>query len=110
MGYSFGDRPPGINGAGPTVGPPESNRSGFGCGVGRGERVGSGVAGGGVAGSGVGDALAVAVALSVGGVPAVAESAAPAQLFTVTVYGRSGPSPYSCSYYVPGVLLTLKVP
>jgi hypothetical protein len=75
MGYSFGQPPPGISGAGPIVGPPESNRSGLGCGVGLGEVVGSGVAG-----SGVGDGLAVAVAL-----PA-AESAAPAQLSTVTVY------------------------
>jgi hypothetical protein len=72
MGYSRGQPPLGINGAGPIVGPPESNRS---------ERVGSGVAGSGVAGSGVGDGLAVA------------EPAAPAQLSTVTVYGRSGPSP-----------------
>jgi hypothetical protein len=76
MGYSRGQPPLGINGAGPIVGPPESNRSGFGCGGGLGERVGSGVAGSGVAGSGVGDGLAVA------------EPAAPAQLSTVTVYGR----------------------
>jgi hypothetical protein len=92
MGYSFGHTPPGINGAGPIVGPPASNRSGFGCGVGEG-------AGSGRVGSGVGDGLAVAVALAVGEAPAVAvalpadEPAAPAQLSTVTVYGLSGPSP-----------------
>ena len=98
MGYSFGQPPPGISGAGPIVGPPESNRSGLGCGVGLGEVVGSGRAG-----SGVGDGLAVAVALAVGEVPAVAvalpaaEPAAPAQLSTVTVYGLSRPSvPDNC--------------
>lgn len=90
MGYSLGHPPPGINGAGPTVGPPASSRSGFGWGLG--ERVGSGV----------GDGLAVAGALAVGKAPAGGdaqpsdEPAAPAQLSTVTVYGRSGPSPYSC--------------
>jgi hypothetical protein len=79
---SSGHPPPGIRGAGPIVGPPESNRLGLGCGVGLGERVGSGV----------GDALAVAVSLAVGEVPAAAvalpavEPAAPAQLSTVTVY------------------------
>ena len=94
MGYSFGQPPSGISGAGPIVGPPESNRLRFGCGAGFGERVGAGVAG-----SGVGDGLAVAVALLVGEAPAgetvlpVAESAAPAQLSTVTVYCLSGPSP-----------------
>ena len=86
MGYSRGQPPPGINGAGPIVGPPESKRSGLGCGVGLGEGVGSGV----------GDGLAVAVGLAVGEAPAgddvlpVAESAAPAQLSTVTVYCLSG--------------------
>jgi hypothetical protein len=91
MGNSSGHPPPGISGAGPIVGPPESNRLGFGCGAG--ERVGSGVDG-----SGVGDGLAVAVAVAVGEAPAVgdalpaAKSAAPAQLSTVTVYGLSGPS------------------
>jgi hypothetical protein len=92
MGYSFGHPPSGISGTGPLSGPPESNRSGFGCGVGEG-------AGSGRVGSGVGDGLAVAVALAVGEAPAVAvalpavEPAAPAQLSTVTVYGRSGPTP-----------------
>jgi hypothetical protein len=87
MGYSFGQPPSGINGAGPIVGPPASSRSGLGCGVG--ERVGTGV----------GNGLAVAVALAVGEVPAVgeavpaAESAALAQLSTVTVYGLSRPVP-----------------
>jgi hypothetical protein len=92
MGYSFGQPPPGINGAGPNLGAPESNS--FGCGGGEGagfgfgERVGSGVVG-----WGVGVALAVAVALAVGEVPAVGEAlpadepAAPAQWSTVTVYG-----------------------
>ena len=70
MGYCFGQPPSDINGAGPTVGPPESNRSGFGCSrIGLGEGVGSGVAGG-----GVGDGLAVAVAVAVGEVPAVGEA------------------------------------
>jgi hypothetical protein len=93
MGYSFGQPPSGINGAGPVVGPPASSRSGFGCGVGLGKRAGSGVVG-----SGVGDGLAVAVALAVGEAPvgddvlSAAESAAPAQLSTVSVYGLSGPS------------------
>ena len=102
MGYSFGQPPPGINGAGPIVGPPESNKLGLGCGVELGEGVGSGRVGSGRVGSGVGDTLAVAVALAVGEAPGVAdalpadEPAAPAQLSTVTVYGRSGPSPYSC--------------
>ena len=113
MGYSFGQPPLGISGAGPTVGPPESSRSGLGCWLGFGERVGSGVAGAGVSGLGVGDALAVAVALAVGEAPAVGEavpaaaSAAPAQLSTVTVYGLSGLSPNNTMKYVPGVLLIL---
>jgi hypothetical protein len=87
MGYSRGQPPPGINGAGPTVGPPASSRSGFGCGVGFGEGAGSGLAG-----AGVGNALTVAVSLAVGEVPAAAvalpavEPAAPAQLSTVTVF------------------------
>ena len=82
MGYSRGQPPPGINGAGPIVGPPASSRSGLGCEAGFGERVGAGV----------GDGLAVAVALAVGEVPAgddvlpVAEPAATAQLSTVTMY------------------------
>ena len=38
MGYSFGQPPSGISGAGPIVGPPESNRSWFGVGSGS-ERV-----------------------------------------------------------------------
>jgi hypothetical protein len=41
MGYSFGQPPSGISGAGPTVGPPESKRLpldlGFGCGLGFGD-------------------------------------------------------------------------
>src|SRR5215217_68620 len=87
MGYSFGQLPSGINGAGPIVGPPASSRSGFGCGVGFGEGAGSGRVG-----SGVGDGLAVAVAPAVGEAPAgdavlpADEPAAPAQLSTVTVY------------------------
>ena len=67
MGYSFGHPPPGINGAGPIVGPPASNRSAFGGGVGLGEGAGLGRVG-----SGVGDGLAVAVAVAVGEAPAVA--------------------------------------
>jgi hypothetical protein len=105
MGYSFGHPPPGISGAGPTVGPPESNRSGFGCGVGEG-------AGSGVGGSGVGEGLAVAVAVAVGEVPAgdavlpVDEPAAPAQWSTVTVYGLPR-RPNIFRKYLPGVLVTL---
>jgi len=90
MGYSFGQPPSGINGAGPIVGPPESNKLGFGCGVGLGRRVGSGLAG-----SGVGDAVALAVGEAPAGddVLPVAEPAAPAQLSTVTVYCLSRPVP-----------------
>jgi hypothetical protein len=115
MGYSFGHTPPGMNGAGPTVGPPESNRSGFGCGAGLGEGAGFGVgegAGSGVVGSGVGDGLAVAVALAVGEAPAVGEAvsadepAAPAQWSTVTVYGLPR-RPSISRKYLPGVLVTL---
>ena len=107
MGYSFGQPPPGISGAGPIVGPPESNRSGLGCGVGLGEVVGSGVAG-----SGVGDGLAVAFApavgeaLAVGGAVPVDEPAAPAQWSTVTVYGLPR-LPSISRKYLPGVLVTL---
>ena len=50
MGYSFGQPPSGISGAGPTVGPPESKRLplglGFGGGLGFGDGLGFG--GGGV--------------------------------------------------------------
>jgi hypothetical protein len=105
MGYSFGHPPPGISGTGPTVGPPESNRLGLGCGLG--ERVGSGVAG-----AGVGEGLAVAVALAVGEAPAVGEPvpadepAAPAQWSTVTVYGLPR-RPNISRKYLPGVLVTL---
>jgi hypothetical protein len=105
MGYSFGQLPSGITGAGPTVGPPESKRLGFGCGVGVG-------AGSGVAGAGVGDGLAVAVALAVGEASAVGEAvpadepAAPAQWSTVTVYGLPL-LPNIFRKYLPGVLVTL---
>ena len=46
MGYSFGQPPSGISGAGPTVGPPESKRLplglGFGCGSGFSDGLGFG--------------------------------------------------------------------
>jgi hypothetical protein len=46
MGYSFGQPPSGISGAGPTVGPPESKRLplglGFGGGLGFGDGLGFG--------------------------------------------------------------------
>jgi hypothetical protein len=107
MGYSFGQPPSGISGAGPIEGPQESNRLGFGCWGGLGERAGSGVADARAVADAVPDALAVAEVPGVTDELPEAEPAAPAQLSTVTVYCLSGLPGTISRWYVPGVLLTV---